>query len=93
MGARRDSNDSHNYRPPVDFWFIPVFWHVTSDFFRGIISTIQQPYKACESRFGIIQISPRHKASKPMIGARNRASALRVALSPELDFCAIAPVG
>ena len=25
MGARRDSNDSHSYCPPVDFWFIPVF--------------------------------------------------------------------
>ena len=49
-------------------------------------------YKTCEFKFGIIQFS-RHKARKPMIGARNRATALRVALRPEFVFCAIAPVG
>lgn len=95
MVARRDSNYSHSYRSSVDFFGL-VYHYVFAcciAFFRRIISTIQQPFKTHEYRFDVIHASLRHKARKPMIGARKRASALRVALNAEFAFCATTPVG
>ena len=93
MGARRDSNCSHSYRLQLTFWFIYVI-RVTWLLSRNHIY-FQQPFKTCESslKLGIVQISSRHKARIPIIGARKSASALRVALKPAFVFCAIAPVG
>lgn len=92
MGARRDSNYWHSYHPSIDFLVYLMFSLVTSLSFGELyLPSNNLPIRATTG--SILYNTLRHKARNPIIGARNRASALRVALSPELAFCAIAPVG